>query len=81
MNPSEEVLYYVQIAEQTILDDLEFLISETITSPATADYAVISGVQVRPALQNLQSSLCRMGRKPRLGVLFCRASAEFASRF
>ena len=36
----------VQIAERTILDDLEYLISQTITSPSQADYAVISGVQV-----------------------------------
>lgn len=40
----------MQIAEQTILDDLEYLISHTITSPAQADYAVISGVQVHFSL-------------------------------
>ena len=47
----------MQIAESTILDDLEYLISQTITSPAQADYAVISGVQVRlpkPSLLALQ---------------------------
>ncbi|CAK0781496.1 hypothetical protein CVIRNUC_005388 [Coccomyxa viridis] len=35
-----------KIAERTILDDLEYLISQTITSPSQADYAVISGVQI-----------------------------------
>ncbi len=43
---AEFLACYVQIAERTILDDLEYLISQTITSPSQADYAVISGVQV-----------------------------------
>ena len=35
-----------QLAERTILDDLEYLIRNSV-DPKRADYAVISGVQVR----------------------------------
>ncbi len=34
-----------QVAERTITDDLEYLI-EKVVDPATADYAVITGVQI-----------------------------------
>ncbi len=34
-----------KVAERTITDDLEYLISKTV-DPAKADYAVITGVQI-----------------------------------
>jgi Limiting CO2-inducible proteins B/C beta carbonyic anhydrases len=34
-----------QVAERTITDDLEFLISKTV-DPQKADYAVVTGVQI-----------------------------------
>lgn len=51
----------MQIAEQTILDDLEYLISHAITSPSQADYAVISGIQVSPPCwhKQFEEAFCR----------------------
>jgi Limiting CO2-inducible proteins B/C beta carbonyic anhydrases len=34
------------VAERTITDDLEYLISHTV-DPRKADYAVVTGIQVR----------------------------------
>jgi hypothetical protein len=36
---------WVQIAERTIFDDMEYLISHTV-DPKKADYVVVSGVQI-----------------------------------
>ena len=39
-------LLLLQVAERTITDDLEYLIRHTV-DPSKADYAVVTGVQVR----------------------------------
>lgn len=43
--PYLESIDFLQVAERTITDDLEYLIEKAV-DPATSDYAVITGVQI-----------------------------------